>query len=55
MYTGHIYKMNFKRYIKGTGARDTKSFDKMQVINKVLTFAKFGPIGGVLRLRGYCV
>ena len=44
-----------KIYIKGTGARDTKTFDKMQVINKTLTFGKFGPIGGVLRLRGYCV
>ena len=49
--------MNFKPYIKGTHARDTKTFDKMQVINKILTFGKFGPIGGgtafkrVLRLR----
>jgi len=57
MYTGHLYKMNFKQYIKGTHARDTKSFDKMQVINKILAFGKFGPIGWgtafkrVLRLR----
>ena len=46
-----------KLYIKGTHARDTKLFDKMQVINKTLTFGKFGPIGWgtafkrVLRLR----
>lgn len=35
-----------KLYIKGTGARDTKTFDKMQVINKTLTYGKFDPIGG---------
>ena len=50
-------KQKLKLYIKGTGARDTKTFDKTQIINKTLTFGKFGPIGGgtafkrVLRLR----
>ena len=43
-------KQKLKLYIKGTGARDTKTFDKMQIINKTLTYGKFDPIGG-----GYCV